>query len=49
MTRKVYYASPEQTIEDLMTLMTAKHIRHLPVIENDKLVGLFPSAMWLKP
>lgn len=23
-----------------MALMTSKHVRHLPVIENDKLVGL---------
>jgi CBS domain-containing protein len=40
MTRKVYYASPDQSIDDLMALMTTKHIRHLPVLENDKLLGV---------
>jgi CBS domain-containing protein len=40
MTRRVYYASPDQSIEDLMTLMTTKHIRHLPVIEKEKLIGV---------
>lgn len=40
MTRRVYYASPDQSIEDLMTLMTTKHIRHLPVIEKEQLIGV---------
>jgi len=40
MTRKVYYAHPDQSINDVMTLMTTKHIRHLPVIENEKLLGV---------
>ncbi len=40
MTRRVYYASPDQSIDDLMTLMTTKHIRHLPVIDKDKLIGV---------
>ncbi len=40
MTPAVYYIQPHQTIEECMALMTAKRIRHLPVIEQDKLVGL---------
>lgn len=32
--------SPESTIEDCMWLMTNKFIRHLPVIENGKLIGI---------
>ena len=40
MTRKVYHAYPEESMEDLMTLMTAKHIRHLPVLDRGKLVGV---------
>jgi CBS domain-containing protein len=40
MTRRVYYASPDQSLEDLMTLMTTKHIRHLPVIEKEQLIGV---------
>ena len=40
MTRRVYYAEPAQTINDVMALMTAKRIRHLPVIEKEELVGV---------
>ncbi len=40
MTRAVYYVGPSQTVEEVMALMTSKHIRHLPVLENDQLVGL---------
>jgi CBS domain-containing protein len=32
--------SPECSIEDAMRLMTTKFIRHLPVIENDNLIGV---------
>ncbi|MBI1807817.1 MAG: CBS domain-containing protein [Ignavibacteria bacterium] len=31
---------PEQSIEDCMALMTTKHIRHLPVLEANKLAGM---------
>jgi CBS domain-containing protein len=40
MTSDVISVNPEQSIEECMELMTSKHIRHLPVIENRKLVGL---------
>ncbi len=40
MTHAVYYVSPQETVEEVMALMTAKKIRHLPVMENEKLVGL---------
>ena len=30
----------DQTIDDCMALMTDKRIRHLPVLENEKLVGV---------
>ena len=40
MTREVIHVDPNQTIEQVMQLMSEKHIRHLPVLENDKLVGL---------
>lgn len=40
MTQSVYYVSPQQTVEEVMALMTSKKIRHLPVLENEQLVGI---------
>jgi CBS domain-containing protein len=40
MTSNVISVNPEQSIEECMALMTSKHIRHLPVKENNKLIGL---------
>lgn len=40
MTGVVYYVSPEHTINDCMAVMTAKRIRHIPVIDNGKLIGI---------
>lgn len=40
MVRDVFYVSPEDTLEECMMLMTKKRIRHLPVLEDQHLVGL---------
>ena len=40
MTRKVVVVHPHQTMKDCMALMTDKRIRHLPVIENDAVMGM---------
>lgn len=40
MTADVIFASPEQTVEECMGLMTNKRIRHLPVMADDRLVGV---------
>jgi|SRR5688500_1184961 CBS domain-containing protein len=40
MTKNPITITPENTIEDCMDLMTGKFIRHLPVVEDGKLVGL---------
>jgi len=40
MTTTVLTVSPDQSIEDCMQLMTDKHIRHLPVVDNGKLIGM---------
>jgi len=36
----VITVSPTQTVKDCMILMTARRIRHLPVIENENLIGI---------
>ncbi len=40
MTPKVIHVRQDQSIEECMTLMSGKHIRHLPVLEDDKLAGV---------
>ena len=40
MSDKVYFVRSAQTVEECMALMTAEHIRHLPVLEDDQLVGI---------
>ena len=40
MTDKVVCVRPEQSIEECMGLMTDKRIRHLPVLEHKKVVGV---------
>lgn len=40
MTEKVVTVQPEQSVEDCMGLMTARRVRHLPVMDGDKLLGL---------
>ena len=40
MTLKVYYVTPERKLEECLALMTQKHIRHLPVLEEGQLIGV---------
>ena len=40
MTPNPFTVSPESSIDDCMRLMTDKHIRHLPVVEDEKLIGM---------
>lgn len=40
MTAAVLYVRPDQTNEECMALMTDNRVRHLPVMEGDKLIGL---------
>jgi CBS domain-containing protein len=40
MTERVMYVHPEQTSEECMALMTDKHVRHLPVMEGDEVIGI---------
>jgi len=41
MTGKVYYVTQTSTIEECMAIMTEKHVRHLPVLdENQEVIGV---------
>lgn len=40
MTPQVAYVSPDYTAEDCMALVTEMRIRHLPVLENNSVVGI---------
>lgn len=40
MTSKVIGVHPDNTVEECTALMTEKHVRHLPVIDQDKLIGV---------
>ena len=40
MTSRVVCVPPNRTVEESMAIMTDKKIRHLPVVEGEKVVGL---------
>lgn len=40
MTAKVLTVTAQNSVEDCLNLMTEHHLRHLPVVENNALIGL---------
>jgi CBS domain-containing protein len=40
MSKELTCGCPEQTVEQGLALMNAKHIRHLPIVENGQLIGI---------
>jgi CBS domain-containing protein len=40
MTPNVFTTSSDQTVDSCMNMMTEKRIRHLPVVEGDKVTGM---------
>jgi CBS domain-containing protein len=40
MTSPVIFVSPQQTVDECMATMTDKRIRHLPVVEDEKIAGV---------
>ncbi len=40
MTRDIVTGSPSDTVEDTMGLLTDRRVRHLPILENGRLLGI---------
>lgn len=40
MTRRVFTCSPRESVSDLMAMMTARRIRHIPVLRDGALAGI---------
>lgn len=40
MTQKVLFGKPDDTVDYAMSLMSENRIRHFPVVEDDKVVGM---------
>jgi len=48
MERNVVHVRPEQSVEVCMALMTDKRVRHLPVLEGKKVIGIVSIGDLLK-
>ena len=48
MTERPIFVTPDATIEECMQLMSSKNFRHLPVLENDQLVGVISISDLVK-
>ena len=40
MTREVVFATPQETVDSLMSRMTDRRMRHLPVLDGGRLAGI---------
>src|ERR1051325_8402418 len=40
MSKNGYFVSPKENIGECMALFTNKHVRHLPVLQDDQLIGI---------
>ena len=48
MERNVFHVRPDHSVELCMALMTEKRVRHLPVVEDTKVIGLISIGDLLK-
>jgi CBS domain-containing protein len=48
MTREVIFVTPAQNNEECMALMTQKRIRHLPVLDKDRVLGVLSIGDMVK-
>lgn len=44
MTAQVIHATPQQTLEECMAIMTAKRFRHMPVVQGTKVIGVISAT-----
>ncbi len=40
METEVLFVQPDQTVEECMAIMTDRRVRHLPVMEKEKMIGI---------
>jgi len=40
MSKAVRFVQPDQTSDECMALMTERRMRHLPVLDQDRLIGM---------
>lgn len=40
MTKDVYYIDPKNTLHESLAVMTSRRIRHMPVLDQERLVGI---------
>ena len=48
MTKNVITCNTKNTTEELLELMVKKHFRHIPVVENNKLIGIISTGDLVK-
>lgn len=48
MSSNLFSVGPDNTVEESMVLMTGKHVRHLPVFDGSKFVGVISIGDVLK-
>jgi acetoin utilization protein AcuB len=49
MTQKLITASPEMSVKDAFLIMRRHRVRHLPVVDGDKLVGIISDRDLRRP
>lgn len=48
MSKTVFTIHPDQSVDEVMELMNIKRIRHVPVLENEKVIGMISISDVIK-